>query len=181
MFQVEEKNTFPRRSTRRKPKLPTPPCSPNIGGRTDTCSTPSPPPPPLPETDQIMCSEPLPPPPSLAGSQKPGRPAALPFPVAGRQPATATSQILPAAGRQVAPPPHHIVSTGRQPAAIPAQVSIAGRQPATTPTRVQTAGRQPANTPKRDSPATIAAKEAPGKQIKSYQFYKYNLYLYIFF
>merc|ERR1719483_778200 len=87
-----DKNTFPRMRggmRTRKPKLPTPPCSPKIGGVDDrlkkfqpnesrnkslpltggnsgnrNCTTPSPPPPPPPDTcDHLAINGPLPPPP----------------------------------------------------------------------------------------------------------------------
>merc|ERR1719483_45624 len=128
-------NTFPRRTTRnRKPKLPTPPCSPKFGPpqtgpKTSTRSTtPSPPPPPQLEHELIPTNEPLPPPPieSLPATQSQGA-------------KTNGFQCLPDA--RSAP------------------------LPSSTPTPIPGRNKMPASTPKRDSPATIAAKEAPGWQM----------------
>ena len=54
-------------SSRRKPKLPTPPASPRTGRG---ASTPSPPPPPPEDNEFIACSEPLPPPPNVIGGNR---------------------------------------------------------------------------------------------------------------
>jgi len=132
---MTEKNTFPRRATRsRKPKLPTPPCSPKFGPshtgpKTSTRSTtPSPPPPPQLDHELIATNEPLPPPPveSLPLTQSQGE-------------KTNDFQCLADAR------------------SLPA--------PSSTPTPIPGRNKMPASTPKRDSPATIAAKEAPGWQM----------------
>jgi len=132
---MTEKNTFPRRATRnRKPKLPTPPCSPKFGPpqkgpKTSTRSTtPSPPPPPQLEHELISTNEPLPPPPV---------------------------ESLPSA------PPQGGKTNGFQ--CLPETKSLP--LPSSTPTPIPGRTKMPASTPKRDSPATIAAKEAPGWQM----------------
>ena len=94
MQNLAEKNTFPRRSGRaRKPKLPTPPCSPVTGARPGAGrgGTPSPPPPPPQITTAAQycgTEEPLPPPPPTlplpsptvppAPAPRPRSPAATP-------------------------------------------------------------------------------------------------------
>ena len=130
-----------------------------------------------------MCTEPLPPPPTATTHRKPQQPLVA---ASSRQPAVAVPvQILsgnrqpaaipPSVGRQaVSPaaqgpfvgrqsPPNKVSTINRQ--AITPPNSKGGRQPASTPIQMSNGGRQPASTPKRDSPATIAAKEAPGWQM----------------
>ena len=154
---------MPRRTTtRRKPKLPTPPCSPTLGtlGRRGAarlvpppCSTPSPPPlPDQQEEDQLIISssEPLPPPPPLL--------------LHLHQPECEQQQ-------QLLPPPRRLVTSASSVAAPPGQQlppsngEITPPPPAVNNGSGRTTNRQPAATPKRDSPATIAAKEAPGWQM----------------
>jgi len=130
-----EKNTFPRRTTRsRKPKLPTPPCSPKFGPpqtgpkNSTRSTTPSPPPPPQLDHELISTNEPLPPPPvdSLPATQSQGE-----------------------------------KTNGFQCLADARNLPL----PSSTPTPIPGRNKMPASTPKRDSPATIAAKEAPGWQM----------------
>ncbi|XP_023319597.1 formin-like protein 3 [Eurytemora carolleeae] len=156
---------MPRRTTRRKPKLPTPPCSPNISvlGR-GTCSTPSPPPPPLPEIDLITTSEPLPPPPPLTAAKFSRQNGIIPAPAGPQfvfQPASSkggirnssyapgtagTAAVAGSVGTAVSP--YGRSSTARQTVNHQHQQQSFNRQPSTSAQQLQTTARQPTTPPK---------------------------------